>query len=75
MSSPLGIFFLGWLVSIMRTIRGARLVGHKPLSEMKLGKPRGKSGETPPQKNPAEAGLVGRLGSPAPETGHAGVLI
>ena len=42
MSSPLGMFLLGWLASIMRTIRGVRLVGHKPLSEMKLGKPRGK---------------------------------
>src|SRR5207253_4796934 len=58
----------------MRTTRGARLVGHKPLSEMKLGKPRGKSGETPPQKNPAEAGLVGRLGSPAPRNGARGRL-
>jgi hypothetical protein len=36
------MFLLGWLASIMRTIRGVRLVGHKPLSEMKLGKPRGK---------------------------------
>jgi hypothetical protein len=30
-------------------LRGARLVGHKPQSEMKLGKPRGK-----PKKNPAK---------------------
>jgi hypothetical protein len=34
-----------------------------------------KIGRDSPAKNPAEAGLVGRLGSPAPETGHAGVLI
>ena len=46
------------------------MVGHKPLSEMKLGKPRGKSGETPPQKeNPAEAGLVGDLEAQPPKRG------
>jgi CheY-like chemotaxis protein len=45
-------------------------------SEMKLGKAGGKSGESPAAKeSPAEAGQVGRLGSPAPEMGHAGVLI
>jgi hypothetical protein len=30
-------------------LRGARLVGHQPQSEMKLGKPRGK-----PKKSPAK---------------------
>jgi hypothetical protein len=30
-------------------LRGARVVGHKPQSEMKLGKPRGK-----PSKSPAK---------------------
>lgn len=28
-------------------LRGARLVGHKPQSEMKLGKPRGKPSKSP----------------------------
>jgi len=27
-------------------LRGARMVGHKPQSEMKLGKPRGKRGKS-----------------------------
>jgi hypothetical protein len=27
-------------------LRGARMVGHKPQSEMKLGKPRGKPGKS-----------------------------
>ena len=28
-------------------LRGARIVGHKPQSEMKLGKPRGKKAKSP----------------------------
>lgn len=34
-------------------LRGARLVGHKPQSEMNLGKPRGKS-----RKSPTKRGAV-----------------
>jgi hypothetical protein len=53
-----------------------KLVALIAASEMKLGKAGGKSGESPAAKeSPAEAGQVGRLGSPAPEMGHAGVLI
>jgi hypothetical protein len=31
-------------------LRGAQLVGHKPQSEMKLGKPRGKSSKSPAKR-------------------------
>jgi hypothetical protein len=34
-------------------LRGARLVGHKPQSEMKLGKPRGKPKKSPTRKRKA----------------------
>jgi hypothetical protein len=35
-------------------LRGARLVGHKPQSEMKLGKPRGKPKESPVKRRAAK---------------------
>jgi hypothetical protein len=31
-------------------LRGARLVGHKPQSEMKLGKPRGRKKQSPKKR-------------------------
>jgi hypothetical protein len=34
-------------------LRGARVVGHKPQSEMKLGKPRGKPNKSPARKKKA----------------------
>jgi hypothetical protein len=36
-------------------LRGSRLVGHKPRSEMKLGKPRGKAGKSPKRKTASSA--------------------
>jgi hypothetical protein len=33
-------------------LRGARLVGHRPQSEMKLGKPRRKSSKSPKKERP-----------------------
>jgi hypothetical protein len=62
--------------SFLASACSAGQVGPQAQSEMKLEKARGKSGESPAAKESlAEAGLVGRLGSPAPEMGHAGVLI
>jgi hypothetical protein len=74
MSSP-GIFLLGQLASIMRTIRGVRLVGHKPLSEMKLGKPRGKSSGSPVAKRkPRRSGASRATWKPSPRNGARGRL-
>src|SRR4029450_2832261 len=58
----------------MRTTRGAGLAGHEPLSEMKLGKPRGKSGETPPQKKPRRSGASRATWKPSPRNGARGRL-
>jgi hypothetical protein len=35
-------------------LRGSRLVGHKPQSEMKLGKPTGKRKVSPKRRKPVE---------------------
>jgi hypothetical protein len=35
---------------LMAALRASRIVGHKPRSEMKLGKPRGKAGKSPSKR-------------------------
>jgi len=38
--------------------RGARMVGHKPQSEMKLGRPRGKSKKSPQKEGRKSEALI-----------------